>query len=95
MRPAVPERGGMEELAAAAAAVAIATDANANEVAVLGSTSSTSMDVEAQEAADECLHVDKENDTVNPADRDVGAANPKVVHATLEPCSAHHAQPLA
>ena len=43
----------------------------------------------------ERIDVEKENGTVNPADRDVGAANLTVVNATPEPCSSHHVQPLA
>ena len=85
----------MDELAAAAAAFDVTMDANADEESALDSTSPVMMDVEAQAADDDCLNVEKENDTLNPADQDIGAANPKVVYATLEPCSSHHGQPLA
>ena len=48
----------------------------------LGSTTHAMMDVEAQEVGKKLLmeriDVEKENGTVNPADRDVGAANLKV-----------------
>lgn len=93
-RSVVRREGDMDELAAAAAVVAIATDANADEESALGLTSSTSMDVEAPEAADECLDVDKENKSGSPATRDLGAANPKVSNATQEPQNMRHAQPL-
>jgi len=73
----------MDELATAAAAVVTTNVPNADEHSALGSTSPTMMDVEAQEAADERLNMEKENGTVNPADRDVGAANPKVSVAVL------------
>ena len=84
----------MGELAAAAAAVTITTDANADEDSALGLTSSTPMDVEAPEAADECLDVDKENGSGDPGTRDLGAANPKVSNATQEPQNMRHAQRL-
>ena len=84
----------MDELAAAAAVVAITTDSNADEDSALGLTSFMLMDVEAPEAADECLDVDKENESGGPATRDLGAANPKVSNATQEPQNMRHAQPL-
>ena len=84
----------MDELATAAAAVAIATDAYAEKDSELGLTFTTYMDVEAQEAAEERINVDKENDISIPAEREVEAGNPKVLNATREPRSTPHAQPL-
>jgi hypothetical protein len=92
--PAVLRRGVMDELATAAAAVAIATDAYAEKDSELGLTFTTYMDVEAQEAAEERINVDKENDISIPAEREVQAGNPKVLNATREPRSTPHAQPL-
>ena len=92
--PAVLRRGVMDELATAAAAVAIATDAYAEKDSELGLTFTTYMDVEAQEAAEERINVDKENDISIPAEREVEAGNPKVLNATREPRSTPHAQPL-
>jgi hypothetical protein len=68
----------MDELATAAAAVAIATDAYAEKDSELGLTFTTYMDVEAQEAAEERINVDKENDISIPAEREVQAGNPKI-----------------
>ena len=92
--PVVRTWGCMDELAAAAAVVGITTDANADEDSALGLTSSTPMDVEAPEAADECLDVDKENESGGPATRDLEAANTKVSNATQEPQNMRHVQPL-
>jgi hypothetical protein len=92
--PAVLRRGVMDELATAASAVAIATYAFAEKDSELGLTFTTCLDVEAQEAAEERINVDKENDVSIPAEREVEAGNPKVLNATREPRSTPHAQPL-
>jgi len=76
--PAVLRRGVMDELATAASAVAIATDAFAEKDSELGLTFTTCLDVEAQEAAEERINVDKENDISIPAEREVEAGNPKI-----------------
>ena len=91
--PAVLRRGVMDELATAASAVAIATDAFAEKDSELGLTFTTCLDVEAQEAAEERINVDKENDISIPAEREVeaGNLNPKVLNATREPRSTPHA----
>ena len=52
------------------------------------------MDIEAQEAAEERIDVDKENHSSTPAEREVEAGNPKVLNATRKPQSTPHAQPL-